>query len=158
MLTFTLFALSELIVMVALRVEVDVFSETLTVNVALPDPEDELTIHQSWSLFIDQEVLEVMVNDKLPAGLVNDRLSTETLKYFSFDAELGVLPPWFTSMFLTASGSSFWQDVVSMTAARIVNIDNNLLIAFIMSLKESAIRLLSLDFYDLVISYELSTL
>jgi hypothetical protein len=92
-LIFTLPASVELIVMVAEREDVEVFSVTLTVKVALFEPEEELTIHQSLSLFIDQEVLEEMVNDKLPAGLVNDRLSAEALTYFSSGVGVGVLPP-----------------------------------------------------------------
>ena len=62
MLTRTLSASLELMVIVADRDDVEVFSDTLTVNIASPDPEDELTVHQSWSLLIDQEVLEVIVN------------------------------------------------------------------------------------------------
>ena len=116
--------------MVADREDVVVFSVTVTVIAALFEPDVELTKHHSWSLFIDQEVLEVMVNDILPVGLVNERLSTDALRYFSFDVEFGVLSPWLTSMFLIASGSSFWQEVVSMTAAKMVSIENNLFIAF----------------------------
>lgn len=92
-LTFTLPASLELMVIVADREDVEVFSVTLTVIVASFEPEVELTVHHSWSLFIVQEVLDVTVNDILPAGLVNERLSTDTLRYFSFDVELGVLSP-----------------------------------------------------------------
>ena len=54
--------------MVAERDEVvEVFSETLTVIVALLDPEDLFTVHQLISLVTVHERFDVMVNVLLPA-------------------------------------------------------------------------------------------
>ena len=60
-------------VIVALREDVDLFSDTLTVIVPFFEPEEVLTVHQVWSLITDHDVLDVMVNESLPASAVNDR-------------------------------------------------------------------------------------
>ena len=60
-------------VIVALREDVEVFSVTLTVTVALPEPDDVPNLHHVWSLTLAQEVLEVMVNESFPSAAVNDK-------------------------------------------------------------------------------------
>ena len=60
-------------VIVALREDVDLFSETLTVTVALFEPDDVLTVHQSWLLVIIHDVLDVIVNESFPASDVKDK-------------------------------------------------------------------------------------
>ena len=60
-------------VIVALRKDVDLFSETLTVTVALFEPEEVLTVHQVWSLVTVHDVLEVIEKESLLSAPVNDR-------------------------------------------------------------------------------------
>ena len=55
----------------ALREDVEVFSETLRVTVAFFEPEEELNVHQILSLVIDQLVLELMV--KVPDPLTDSK-------------------------------------------------------------------------------------
>ena len=61
-------------VIVADREDVEVFSDTYTVTVASFEPDDELNVHQVWSLVIVQLTLEVIVKLSLPPVAVNDRL------------------------------------------------------------------------------------
>ena len=74
-----------LTVIVALREDVDLFSETLTVIVPLFEPEEVLTVHQSWSLITFQLVLEVIVKESLPLSAMND-------KSFLFNCSIGSAP------------------------------------------------------------------
>ena len=70
-----------LIVIVALRDEVvDVFSVTVTVIVALLDPEDLLTVHQLLSLDTVQETFEDMLKLSLPLDEEKDKLVGDTLR------------------------------------------------------------------------------
>jgi len=80
-----------LTVMVAVRESMEVFSDTLTVIVPLFDPEKVLTVHQSWSLVIVHEVLEVMV--KVPVPLVDSNV-----KLVLFSCSVGLVPACVTAM------------------------------------------------------------
>ena len=86
-----------LIVMVAVRDEVvEVFSVTVTVIVALLDPEDSLTLHQLLSLDTVHETFEDMLNLSLPLDEEKDKLPGDTsslLPSCVTDTVFVVLPP-----------------------------------------------------------------
>ena len=70
-----------LMVIVAERDEVvEVFSVTVTVIVALLDPEDSLTLHQLLSLDTVHETFEEMLKLSLPLDEVKDKLAGDTLR------------------------------------------------------------------------------
>jgi hypothetical protein len=58
-------------VIVAVRLEVDVFSSTLTVTLPSPLPDVGLTLHQFLSLDTAQAVLDLILNILLPLPDVN---------------------------------------------------------------------------------------
>ena len=61
-----------MVIVAALDEVVDVFSETLTVIVALLDPDALLTVHQLLSLVTVHDTLEEMVKSLLPFDEVKD--------------------------------------------------------------------------------------
>ena len=70
-----------LIVMVAVRDEVvEVFSVTVTVILALLDPEDLLTVHQLLSLDTVHETFEDILKMSLPLDEVKEKLVGNTLR------------------------------------------------------------------------------
>ena len=69
-----------MVIVAALDEVVDVFSETLTVIVALLDPDALLTVHQLLSLVTVHDTLEEMVKSLLPFDEVKDRLVGSTVR------------------------------------------------------------------------------
>ena len=69
-----------LIVMVAVRLELDVFAVTLTVIVALFDPDDLLTVHQLLLLDTVHDKLEEIEKFLFPLEGSKDKLVGSTLR------------------------------------------------------------------------------
>ena len=67
-------------VMVADRVEVVVLADTVTVMLALLDPDDLLTEHQLLLLETVHDTFEEMLNDSFPCVSENDRLLGFTVR------------------------------------------------------------------------------
>ena len=123
------------IVIVALRESLAEFSAAVKVTCAVPAlPDSGLMVSQSLPapLLIFQAAVAVTVTVCSPPLAPNcpgsDTFSSCAGVGVGVGLGVGVLSPLFTSMFLIASGSSFWHDGASMTAARIASIDKNFFI------------------------------